>query len=346
MTNKTKPDSAAPGGDVKQWLLKVMGEWDFSIPVGAFDAISSMLKSVTDEQYADAEALIAHLDELHDDGGQGGEKWEPAQAAIAGIKAWQAALSAPKQKWVHGHRTMDDFVAPKQSDSVRDALVLFRRAKEWIASDSYDGIDARGRALLEQADEAAKVALSAPQPVEAEGREGNFVSRWSKVIRELPMGAEGREVPPPGSYEAAMVVIERDSNGTPTIWCDPEVVDLVTALNTNRLRTVASCSGHGHRPGFIALKDGRVLLVCASLDEAQKADHVWPDINGNTRTPERPAIDLEQFRPAVEAVKRYGDLLHAEGDLLPEQYDDWMEKADHLLAIIDGAKAGRAEGES
>lgn len=41
----------------------------------------------TDEQYADEQALIDHLDSLMDDGGQGGEKWEPAQAAIAGIIA-------------------------------------------------------------------------------------------------------------------------------------------------------------------------------------------------------------------------------------------------------------------
>jgi len=44
----------------------------------------------TDEQYADVDALIAHLDGLMEDGGQGCEKWEPAQAAIAGIRAWQA----------------------------------------------------------------------------------------------------------------------------------------------------------------------------------------------------------------------------------------------------------------
>lgn len=57
--------------------------------------------------------------------------------------------------------------------------------------------------------------------------------------------------------------------------------------------------------------------------------------------PEQPAIDLEQFRPAVEATKRYGERLHAEGAFLPEQYDNWTEKADHLLAIIDGAKGER-----
>lgn len=50
----------------------------------------------TDMEYADADALIAHLDGLMDDNGQGGEKWEPAQAAIRGIKAWIAGLAQEK----------------------------------------------------------------------------------------------------------------------------------------------------------------------------------------------------------------------------------------------------------
>lgn len=181
------------------------------------------------------------------------------------------------------------------------------------------------RRTLRQAIDTASSPQPAPQPVE-----GN---EW--------------EVPPPGSYEAAMVVIERDNNGTPTIWCDPEVVDLVTALNTNRLRTVASCSGHGHRPGFIALKDGRMLLVCASLDEAQKADHVWPDINGNTRQPEQPAIDLQIIigdgiggirAEALAIASRSGGMEHLAANRIINRCDAIKTK---LLAIIDGAKAGR-----
>lgn len=54
------------------------------------------LPAKTDKQYADAEALIAHLDGLYDDDGQGCEKWGPAQAAIHGIRIWIAdALSLP-----------------------------------------------------------------------------------------------------------------------------------------------------------------------------------------------------------------------------------------------------------
>lgn len=63
----------------------------------AIDHISARRRGAvapeSDEQYADAEALIAHLDALMDDGGQGGEKWQPAQAAIAGILSWQTTGS-------------------------------------------------------------------------------------------------------------------------------------------------------------------------------------------------------------------------------------------------------------
>jgi len=58
-----------------------------------------------------------------------------------------------------------------------------------------------------------------------------------------------------------MVVIKRDNAGTPTVWCDPEIVDLVTALNAGGLPTIASCSGHGETMGRITLKDGRELLI-------------------------------------------------------------------------------------
>lgn len=48
---------------------------------------------------------------------------------------------------------------PPSSTAPEAALQLFREAKAWVASDSYDGIDARGRELLEAADAAAALAL-------------------------------------------------------------------------------------------------------------------------------------------------------------------------------------------
>lgn len=81
--------------------------------------------------------------------------------------------------------------------------------------------------------------------------------------------------------ESQMVIVARAPDGAPTVWCDPEIADLVTVLNAGGLPTVASCSGHGHRPGRISLGDGRELFV---LDSAGAAalDRFFPiDINGN-----------------------------------------------------------------
>lgn len=76
------------------------------------------------------------------------------------------------------------------------------------------------------------------------------------------------------SRESEMVVIERDAEGTPTVWCDPEIVDLVRALNAGGVRTVASCSGHGQQFGVISLADGRELLIAPSFEEARRAEAV------------------------------------------------------------------------
>lgn len=61
--------------------------------------------------------------------------------------------------------------------------------------------------------------------------------------------------------EAAMVTVRSDANGRPTVWCDPCLVPLVKALNDGGFVTVASCCGHGVRPGKVALADGREVVL-------------------------------------------------------------------------------------
>lgn len=85
----------------------------------------------------------------------------------------------------------------------------------------------------------------------------------------------------PGSREDRMVVLRRGPDGVPTVWCDPEIADLVGALNHGGVPTVASCSGHGHRPGSIALKDGRWLVVAYDDGVYRRIEALFPrDING------------------------------------------------------------------
>lgn len=78
-----------------------------------------------------------------------------------------------------------------------------------------------------------------------------------------------------------MGVVRRDDNGVPTVWCDPCITELVDALNANSLSTVASCCGHGHRPGSIVMSDGRVLVICPDLETADSICDGFPDINGD-----------------------------------------------------------------
>lgn len=88
-----------------------------------------------------------------------------------------------------------------------------------------------------------------------------------------------------GSREAAMVVLERDASGRPTVWCDPGVADLVAALNGAGMLTVWSCDGHGHRPATVGLQDGRHLIVLESLEALTSIAHLWPGINGEILSP-------------------------------------------------------------
>lgn len=84
--------------------------------------------------------------------------------------------------------------------------------------------------------------------------------------------------------EDKMLVLRRDAAGMPTVWCDPEIADLVEALNAGDLATVWSCSGHGYRPGMIGLKDGRQLMIFDDIEHARAAERAYPlDINGEFR---------------------------------------------------------------
>lgn len=85
----------------------------------------------------------------------------------------------------------------------------------------------------------------------------------------------------PGGKEAAMVTV------FPGVWCDPCIAPLVKALNESddlprvpsRLNpdgvtTVASCCGHGKRPGHIALADGRWLTIHSAPSEPTEVERL------------------------------------------------------------------------
>lgn len=65
---------------------------------------------------------------------------------------------------------------------------------------------------------------------------------------------------------------------------DAPIAPIVAALNEAGVATKASCSGHGFRPGNIALTDGREIIIARDYAEARRIDGLFPlDINGNER---------------------------------------------------------------
>lgn len=67
-------------------------------------------------------------------------------------------------------------------------------------------------------------------------------------------------------------------------YVDRCLVPLVKALWSAGFTTVASCCGHGHRPGNIALDDGRELIIAPDYESGRKIDAIFPDIHGNPPT--------------------------------------------------------------
>lgn len=67
--------------------------------------------------------------------------------------------------------------------------------------------------------------------------------------------------------------------GFTTAGVDACIAPLIQALNDGGFQTIASCCGHGIRPAFIALEDGRELILMPDYESARKLDYLWPPIN-------------------------------------------------------------------
>jgi hypothetical protein len=59
---------------------------------------------------------------------------------------------------------------------------------------------------------------------------------------------------------------------------DSCIARIVEALNKACIRTVASCCGHGIRPGNIALADGRELIIAPDYETARRVDKAFPSL--------------------------------------------------------------------
>lgn len=57
---------------------------------------------------------------------------------------------------------------------------------------------------------------------------------------------------------------------------DACLIPIIHALNAAGITTVASCCGHGRRPGNIMLEDGRELMVFRNYKTSRAADKLFP----------------------------------------------------------------------
>lgn len=60
---------------------------------------------------------------------------------------------------------------------------------------------------------------------------------------------------------------------------DACIAPIVRALNDAGVTTVASCCGHGKRPGNIALSDGREIVIVPDYETGRRVDSIFPQIN-------------------------------------------------------------------
>lgn len=85
-----------------------------------------------------------------------------------------------------------------------------------------------------------------------------------------------------GSYvgNVPVVLSHPYSNGKDVVHVDPCMQQLVQALNLIGMQTLNCCCGHGHQPGWVALEDGRHILIAPDYESMLRMRSDFP-INTN-----------------------------------------------------------------
>lgn len=85
-----------------------------------------------------------------------------------------------------------------------------------------------------------------------------------------------------GSYEGNLPIrlAHPRKDGIQTASADPCIQTLVQALNDGGFQTVNSCCGHGIRPGWVALEDGRHILIATGHKMMREMDSKFPALGG------------------------------------------------------------------
>ncbi len=85
-----------------------------------------------------------------------------------------------------------------------------------------------------------------------------------------------------GIMAIQMKLVKPRNDGRTHIPVDPCIATIVQALNDADIETVASCCGHGKRPGNIILGDGRELIIAQNYETGRLIDKAFPAIGSTT----------------------------------------------------------------
>jgi len=160
---------------------------------------------------------------------------------------------------------------------------------------------------------------------------------WASRDKPVPTPAPHPCTP---NDTAAMTVLRRNENGVPTIWCDPCIAPLVTALNNAGMTTIASCCGHGQRPSTVALADGREVLVLPDYETARRVQTLFPrDAHGEPITASAP--EDEQNLEQLAYLLRRPDLSTPGAVVLASEHlaaAGWKSPTE-VTALVDAERA-------
>ncbi|MPZ13776.1 MAG: hypothetical protein GEU73_05030 [Chloroflexi bacterium] len=76
-------------------------------------------------------------------------------------------------------------------------------------------------------------------------------------------------------HSGTQVTVKHPEKGLCRFDVDTCIAPLVEALFAAGIPAVASCCGHGHRPGNIALEDGREIVIAPDFDTARRIDDLF-----------------------------------------------------------------------
>jgi hypothetical protein len=93
-----------------------------------------------------------------------------------------------------------------------------------------------------------------------------------------------------------------------TVWCDPCIVRLVSALNDGGLPTIASCCGHNRRPATTFLANDAGVVLWMATAEYDRIAGLWPGINDEPATLTLRGAPCDSCYSLPEHLQRHGVL--------------------------------------